>query len=66
MRKDTRPSPALPYSKRRKAGRGLGDYVPTARTCFVLTGRYGWLIACAYHIWYECTSTKLPVHMQLL
>jgi len=24
MRKDTRPSPALPYWKRRKAGQGLG------------------------------------------
>ena len=32
VRKDTRPSPALPYWKRRKAGRGLGTRLATLDT----------------------------------
>ena len=32
VRKDTRPSPALPYCKRRKAGRGLGTRLITYHT----------------------------------
>ena len=52
VRKDTRPSPALPYCKRRKAGRGLGT-----RLVYHHVKKYGTVL---YHHGDELVKSEQP------